>query len=48
MGKDTDDIVNEGVKAAKDLMNLRYGDLVAVIGGFPKDCHTNFLKIHEV
>ena len=48
MGKDTDDIVNEGVKAAKALMNLRYGDLVAVIGGFPKDCHTNFLKIHEV
>ncbi len=48
MGKDTDDIVNEGVKAARELMNLRYGDLVAVIGGFPKDCHTNFLKIHEV
>ena len=48
MGKDTDDIVNEGVKAARELMNLRYGDLVAVIGGFPKHCHTNFLKIHEV
>ena len=48
MGKDTDDIVNEGVKAARELMNLRYRDLVAVIGGFPKYCHTNFLKIHEV
>lgn len=45
---DTDEIVTEGVKAASELMNLQNGDLVAVVGGFPKEAHTNFLKIHEI
>ncbi len=45
---DTDEIVTEGVKAAGELMNLQNGDLVAVVGGFPKEAHTNFLKIHEI
>lgn len=45
---DTDAIVKDGVKAAKDLLNLKKGDLVAVVGGFPKEAHTNFLKIQEI
>lgn len=45
---DTDSIVLEGVKQAKAMLDLKYGDLVAVVGGFPKDAHTNFLKIQEI
>lgn len=45
---DTDEIVNEGVKAAKEILGLQTGDLVAVVGGFPRDAHTNFLKIDEI
>ena len=30
------------------MLDLKYGDLVAVVGGFPKDAHTNFLKIQEI
>lgn len=45
---DTDEIVNEGVKAAKEILDLQSGDLVAVVGGFPRDAHTNFLKIDEI
>jgi len=48
MYNDTDSIVKDGIKAAQDLLNLQKGDLVAVIGGFPKDAHTNFLKIQEI
>lgn len=48
MYNDTDSIVQEGVKAAKDLLGLQKGELVAVVGGFPKDAHTNFLKIQEI
>ena len=44
----TDAIVENGVKAAKDLLKLDNGDLVAVIGGYPKDAHTNFLQIQEI
>ena len=29
----------------KDLQN---GDLVIVVGGSPKEAHTNFLKIEEI
>lgn len=48
MYNDTDSIVNDGIKAAKEFMNLQEGDLVAVVGGFPKDAHTNFLKIENI
>ncbi len=48
MYNDTDAIVRDGVKAAKELLNLEKGDLVAVVGGFPKEAHTNFLKIQEI
>ncbi len=48
MYNDTDVIVRDGVKAAKELLNLEKGDLVAVVGGFPKEAHTNFLKIQEI
>ncbi|MDE5889344.1 MAG: hypothetical protein K2H20_04925, partial [Bacilli bacterium] len=48
MYNDTDSIVKEGVKAAKELLGLEKGDLVAVVGGFPKEAHTNFLKIQEI
>ncbi len=48
MYNDTDSIVKDGVKAAKELLGLEKGDLVAVVGGFPKDAHTNFLKIQEI
>ena len=45
---DTDEIVKEGVKAAKDLLDLKEHDLVVVVGGFPHDAHTNFMKIEEI
>lgn len=44
----TDDIVINGVQATKELMQLQNGDLVAVIGGFPSEAHTNFLKIDQI
>ena len=47
-GKDTDSIIDEGLKAAKEMFNLEKGDLVAVVGGFPDDAHTNFMKIVEL
>lgn len=48
MYEDTDTIVNHGVEAAQEVMNLEKGDLIAVVGGFPKDSHTNFLKIQDI
>ncbi len=45
---DTDEIVQDGVKAAKEILNLEDGDLVTVVGGFPLDAHTNFLKIQNI
>lgn len=48
MYSDTDSIVKDGVASAKEILNLKTGDLVAVVGGFPKEAHTNFLKIQEI
>lgn len=47
-GTDTDSIIEEGLQAAKEMFNLKDGDLVAVVGGFPDDAHTNFMKIVEI
>lgn len=44
----TDEIVESGINAAKEMFDLQSGDLVAVIGGYPKEAHTNFLKIEEI
>ena len=46
--EDTDDIVHDGIEAAKEVMNLQTGDIVTVVGGFPHDAHTNFMKIEEI
>lgn len=48
MYSDTDDIVSDGIKAAKELLNLEKDDLVCVVGGFPQESHTNFLKIDTI
>lgn len=48
MFNDTDEIVKEGMIAAKEMLNLKAGDLVAVVGGFPHDAHTNFIKIESI
>ncbi len=48
MYNNTEDIVADGIKAAQELMNLEAGELVAVVGGFPKEAHTNFMKIEEI
>lgn len=44
----TDAIVNDGIKAAKEIINLNDGDLVTIVGGSPATAHTNFLKIEEI
>ncbi|MBE6147525.1 MAG: pyruvate kinase [Firmicutes bacterium] len=44
----TDSIINDGIKAAKEVMNLQPGDIVTVVGGFPKEAHTNFMKIEII
>jgi pyruvate kinase len=44
----TDEIVSSGVAASKEILNLEKGDLVAVIGSYPANEHTNFLKIEEI
>lgn len=46
--EDTDDIVHDGIEAAKEVMSLQTGDIVTVVGGFPHDAHTNFMKIEEI
>lgn len=46
--EDTDDIIHDGVEAAKEVMSLQKGDIVTVVGGFPHDAHTNFMKIEEI
>lgn len=46
--EDTDDIVHDGIEAAKDVMNLQNGDIVTVVGGFPHNAHTNFMKIEQI
>lgn len=45
---DTDDIVRDGINAAKEILNLQNGDIVTVVGGFPHSAHTNFMKIEEI
>jgi len=45
---DTDELVRDGIKAAKEMIHLNKGDIVTVVGGFPHDAHTNFMKIEEV
>ncbi len=44
----TDEIVEAGIQAAKEVMKLEKGDIIAIVGGFPTEAHTNFLKIEEV
>lgn len=46
--QDTDDIVQMGRKAAQEVMHLKEKDIIAIIGGFPIEAHTNFLKIEEI
>ena len=48
MYNDTDAIVQDGVKAATELLGLEKDDLVCVVGGFPLEAHTNFLKIDKI
>jgi len=48
MFNDTDEIVKIGVASAKELLKLQDKDLVVVVGGFPHDAHTNFMKIEEI
>ena len=45
---DTDDIVKDGVEAAKNILNLNKDDIVVVIGGSPATAHTNFIKIERI
>ena len=44
----TDEIVDSGVKATKEILDLKEKDLIAVIGSYPMHEHTNFLKIEEI
>lgn len=46
--EDTDEIVKVGIEAAKEVMHLKKGDIVTVVGGFPHNAHTNFMKIEEI
>lgn len=46
--EDTDDIVRDGINASKEVMSLQKGDIVTVVGGFPQNAHTNFMKIEEI
>lgn len=46
--EDTDDIVHDGIEAAKEVMHLQSGDVITVVGGFPHNAHTNFMKIEEI
>ncbi len=44
----TDEIVDSGVLATKEILDLKEKDLIAVIGSYPMHEHTNFLKIEEI
>lgn len=44
----TDTLVEDSINAAKEMLNLKYKDLVCVVGSTPADAHTNFLKIEEI
>ena len=43
-----DEIAKEGLKAAKEMMNLNTGDIVTIVGGVPDEAHTNFMKIEQI
>ena len=45
---DSDEIAKEGLKAAKEMMNLNTGDIVTIVGGVPDEAHTNFMKIEQI
>ena len=45
---DTDSIVRVGTIVAKDVLHLNPSDLIVLIGGFPTEAHTNFMKIEEI
>ncbi|MBQ7140195.1 MAG: pyruvate kinase [Bacilli bacterium] len=45
---DTDDIVNAGIKSAKEIINLKEEDLIVIVGGAPANAHTNFMKIEKI
>lgn len=44
----TDDIVNDGVTSAKNILKLNKDDIVVVVGGSPATAHTNFIKIERI
>lgn len=46
----TDEIVSNGVKCAKEFMELEHGDKIIITGGFPNTGVkvTNFMKIEEI
>ncbi|MBR1413304.1 MAG: pyruvate kinase [Bacilli bacterium] len=45
---DADNFIKIGIETAKELLGLSKGDLIAVVGGFPNDAHTNLMKIEEI
>lgn len=48
--KNTDEIVTDGVKQAKETFKLNKGDHIIITGGFPNTGHktTNFMKVEEI
>lgn len=45
---DADSIVKSGIEAAKETLSLEKGDIITIVGGFPAEAHTNFMKIEEI
>ncbi|MCM1370498.1 MAG: pyruvate kinase [Clostridium sp.] len=43
-----DEVVSSCVLATKDMLELKSGDLVSVVGSIPEEAHTNFMKIEEI
>ncbi len=46
----TDEVVNDGIKQAKEFMNLQKDDIIIITGGFPNTGvkTTNFMKIEKI
>lgn len=44
----TDEVIEEGIKAAKQFMDLPHGSKIVIAGGFPKNHSTNFMKVEEI
>ncbi len=44
---DVDKIASLGFAAAKEIIEIKAKDLVAIVGGAPEKSHTNFIKIEE-